>query len=206
MARQTLVTPPCLLFWVKVLGEPVPNKMEPTKPRSWGLEIHFLPEDPDFLRLSLSTEQVFLEAHGPNATKGESPYGWGEVLDKEKNPTGYMRFRVGRNETSKQGRKFDPPTVIDAAKRRWPENLQIGNGSIGKVAYTIYTWKNAYGKCGVSLGLEGVQVLEHVPYGGSAMDAFAEEDAPTATAAIADQPVQPTPFDDSPVSEEELPY
>jgi hypothetical protein len=205
MARQTLVTPACLLYWVKVLGEPVPNRVDPTKPRSWSVEAHFLPEDPNFLLLSQLSEQAFIEAHGPNAKQGETPFGWAPALDKDKNPTGYMRFRIGRNETSKQGRKFDPPTVIDAAKRRWPENLQIGNGSIGKVAYTIFPWKNAFGKCGVSLGLEGVQVLEHVPYGGSAMDAFDEEDAPTATTAVA-APMQSTPFDNGPVSEEELPF
>lgn len=176
MPREIHRSPAGPLHWAKVLGEPHENKADPSKPRSWGVELHFDQEDPRVLVLSSIAEEAFFAAHGKDAKASKNAWPFSQVLDDKEKPTGVIRFRFSRNETGKTGRVFDPPTVVDARKQRWPADLLIGNGSIGKVAFTTFSWTDSYGKCGVSFGLEGVQILEHVPYGGKAIDAFDEEE------------------------------
>lgn len=183
------------LYWAKVLGEPHENKADPSKPRSWGCELHFDQDDPRVLELSSLAEDGFLSAHGKDAKPSKNAWPFSQVLDDDDKPTGVIRFRFSRNETGKNGRTFPPPTVVDSKKQRWPADLLIGNGSIGKVAFTVYGWQDSFGKFGVSFGLEGVQVLEHVPYGGNAVDAFDEEDGCSVGGQIGGQP-----------SEEEVPW
>lgn len=202
MARQTHVTPKAQLHWAMVLGKPRTNKSEPDKPASWSVEVHIPIGHPDALTLTQVAEEAFLEAHGNAAKVSKNGWPFSEVLDESDQPTGVLRFRFSRNATNKdRSQEFSPPTVIDASKALWPQRDLIGNGSMGKVAFTTFAWKDSYGKAGISFGLEGVQVLDFKPYaGGSALAAFAEEDGYVAAAAKAAE--EEGPF----AAEEEIPF
>lgn len=57
-----------------------------------------------------------------------------------------------------------PPSVFDAKRNIIPETVQIGNGSIVKVAYQPNYYSGFGG--GINLYMKAVQVLEYVPYTG----------------------------------------
>ena len=56
------------------------------------------------------------------------------------------------------------PGVFDAHRNRIPDEIRIGSGSVGKVAYQPNVYKGFGG--GINLYLKGVQVLEFKPYVG----------------------------------------
>ena len=69
----------------------------------------------------------------------------------------------------KDGKKFDPPEVVDAQRR--PFTQKIGNGSKVNVRYKRREWD--YGsKSGISGDLRGVQVVEYVAIPGGDEDSF----------------------------------
>jgi hypothetical protein len=68
------------------------------------------------------------------------------------------------------GQANSAPDVMDAQKKPILNTL-VGNGSIVNVLYRPYDWTYQKRK-GRSASLEAVQVLDLVPYGGSASDAF----------------------------------
>ena len=91
------------------------------------------------------------------------------VKDQNFNETGEIKFSfkedakwVKRDGSQEWDMK---PKVVNAKNKKWDEEVDIGNGSTGKIAFEI----NPYQKpaCGVSIKLRGVQVLEWVEYGGS---------------------------------------
>lgn len=95
------------------------------------------------------------------------------------------QFREGGNENPK-------PNVVDADNM--PFDKLIGNGSKVNVQYRTYEWSWG-GKQGTGADLVGVQVIDHVAYGGSEFAPVAEPN---------DQPVETSnnnykgdlPFDD----------
>ena len=68
------------------------------------------------------------------------------------------------------GQANSAPDVMDAQKRPILNTL-VGNGSIVNVLYRPYDWTYQKRK-GRSASLEAVQVVDLVPYGGAASDAF----------------------------------
>jgi hypothetical protein len=102
------------------------------------------------------------------------------VKDDNLEETGEIRFQFREDAkwVKKDGSQvWDmKPKTVNAKNKKWDEEVDIGNGSTGKVAFEI----NPYQKpaCGVSIKLRGVQVLEWVEYGGSKGGAsyFAEEE------------------------------
>jgi hypothetical protein len=75
----------------------------------------------------------------------------------------------------KDGTENSGPNVVDVSKQPWPEDNLVGNGSLVKVAFNTYEHKMT-SQYGLGKGLQAVQVLEHVAYGGSGgVGEFADE-------------------------------
>lgn len=74
-----------------------------------------------------------------------------------------------RNVLTKDGRRAEAPIVVDAKKNPWPEKVVIGNGSRGKVKFSLIPLKE-----GPYCYLEKIQILDLVPYGND--EDFDEED------------------------------
>lgn len=167
MPKQLLKTPAGQLQWAQ-LFEPA-KAMDEDKPDLWKVDL-VLPWQQPAYELTQQLEAVYMEAHGHGAKPAEHawPFQMEKIDDKE---TGNIVFKFKRNTVNSKGRPVSRPVVVDAARCRWPDNMLIGNGSVGIVAFSSYAWKNRLGKHGVSLYLEMVQVIEHVPY-----DQFSPED------------------------------
>ena len=82
-------------------------------------------------------------------------------LKTKKNKDGELILTLKRKVTSKEGKAFDAPEVVDA--EGLPFTKLIGNGSTVKVKFSTYDWE-AFGNAGKSGWLEKVIVLEHVAY------------------------------------------
>ena len=84
----------------------------------------------------------------------------------KQDPNGNISLRAKRYVRLDNGEELTPPIVVDCDNNPWPENRGlIGNGSKCnvkvKAKYTTYQ-----GVEGLSCYLEGLQVLEHIPYQG----------------------------------------
>lgn len=84
----------------------------------------------------------------------------------KQDPNGQVTLRAKRYVRLDDGTEMAPPTVVDCENQPWPEGRGlIGNGSRCNVKvrakYTTYQ-----GVEGLSCFLEGLQVLDHVPYTG----------------------------------------
>jgi len=99
------------------------------------------------------------------------------VKDENFNETGEIKFSFKEDakwERKADGKTWDmKPRVVNAKNRPWDQTVDIGNGSIGKVAYEIKTYQKP--ACGVSIKLRDVQVLDWVEFGGS-KSPFKEEE------------------------------
>jgi hypothetical protein len=84
----------------------------------------------------------------------------------------YVSFKGGWNAEKDEARK---PFVGDAKRNPIPEGVTIGAGSKIKVAATMANYENGPNK-GITIYLDGVQVLELVEGGGDVAGRFADED------------------------------
>jgi hypothetical protein len=71
-------------------------------------------------------------------------------------------FKFKRKVFRADGEKNNPPEVVDAKKE--PFHDLIGNGSTVNISANVYEWENKFGK-GIAANLNGVQVVDLVPYG-----------------------------------------
>lgn len=175
MARQTIVTPAGEAFWAKVF-EPEEDRFDDTKPRSWSISWAGKGDSADTIGLMQKIEEEFARLHGEGAKPSKNAWPFRDQVDKEGLATGLMEFRFKKNERTKKGQTLQAPAVFDSKKNPWPEGVLIGNGSICKVAFSCWGWEDKFGKKGISLSLEAVQVLDLVPYEQrDPADAFNEE-------------------------------
>jgi hypothetical protein len=79
-------------------------------------------------------------------------------------------FVAKRASVSKKGDKVSPPQIVDGGKNLW-NGGDIGNGSVCNVKVALFPWafKN---RRGVYVYLQGLQVVNHVPYTSGGVDAF----------------------------------
>jgi hypothetical protein len=102
------------------------------------------------------------------------------VKDENLEETGEIKFSFKEDAVweKKDGtwRKEMKPSVRNAKNKPWDKTKEIGNGSLGKVAYEIKSYDTP--AIGVSIKLRGVQVLDWVEYTGSGGDSspFEEEE------------------------------
>ena len=115
-----------------------------------------------------SLHQLFVGKFGPSANYGPNGRPWKketETLgDGTERETGLTRITFSRDVRTKAGAELPPPSVEDAAGQPWPANVMIGNGSFGRIGFSVYLWDNPAGGKGISLNLLGVRLLRHVPY------------------------------------------
>ena len=164
MARTMLRTPVGQAYWAKVF-EPEEDRFDSEKPRSWSISWAAPSDDPGAIGLMQDIEAEFARIHGEGAKPSKNAWPFREQTDKDGNPTGLLEFRFKKNEKTRKGQVLQPPTVYDSRKNLWPANGGlIGNGSKVKVAFSAWGWEDKFGKKGVSLSLEAVQVIDLVPY------------------------------------------
>jgi len=109
------------------------------------------------------------EAHHQLETQmGHSVAGWALppwTFDKE---TSVYKFNFKQKAIGKPKNEEPFPIsidVFDAKINPWPKDVLIGNGSLVKVAFTLYSWNSAaQNGVGVTLQLKAVQVVNHIPY------------------------------------------
>jgi len=175
MARQMLTTPVGQAYWAKCF-EPEEDRFDEGKPRCWSISWALDQDDPATLGLMQTIEEEFSSINGEGAKHSRNAWPFKEQTDRDGNYTGLMEFRFKKNETTKKGIVLQAPTVYDSRKNLWPAGVLIGNGSKVKVAFSIWGWEDKFGKKGVSLSFEALQVLGLVPYERTAPgDAFGVE-------------------------------
>lgn len=163
MARQMLTTPVGDAYWAKCF-EPEEDRFDEGKPRSWSISWCGDQNDKATLALMQTIEEEFARLHGEGAKPSKNAWPFREQTDKDGKATGLMEFRFKKNETTKKGQVLQAPAVYDSHKNLWPEGVLIGNGSKVKVAFSAWGWEDKFGKKGVSLSFEALQVLDLVPY------------------------------------------
>ena len=121
---------------------------------------------------------------------------WTEELDDEGNETGNVLLKLKMKAKTKEGQNIRP-LIVDS--KREPMAEMIGSGSQLKVAFNPWCWFVPMLGVGMTLRIQGVQVLDLVEYssGRSGKDLFEDEDGfETVAGALEDQEEQ----DDSPVT------
>lgn len=170
-----LTTPVGQAYWAKCF-EPEEDRFEEGKPRYWSISWAKDQGDKETLALMEKIEEEFVRIHGDAGRLSKNAWPFKEQNDKEGNPTGLMEFRFKKNETTKKGKMLQAPAVYDSHKNLWPAGELIGNGSLVKVAFSAWGWEDKFGKKGISLSFEALQVLDLVPYERTApADAFGVE-------------------------------
>lgn len=170
-----LTTPVGDAYWAKCF-EPEEDRFDEGKPRCWSISWAKDQGDKETLALMQKIEEEFERIHGDGAKPSKNAWPFKEQNDKDGNPTGLMEFRFKKNETTKKGMVLQAPAVYDSHKNIWPAGELIGNGSKVKVAFSAWGWEDKFGKKGVSLSFEALQVLDLVAYERSApADAFGVE-------------------------------
>ena len=170
-----LTTPVGNAYWAKCF-EPEEDRFDEGKPRCWSISWALDQDCQATLALMQTIEEEFARIHGDGAKPSKNAWPFKEQTDKDGKPTGLMEFRFKKNETTKKGMVLQAPAVYDSHKNIWPAGELIGNGSKVKVAFSAWGWEDKFGKKGVSLSFEALQVLDLVPYERTApADAFGVE-------------------------------
>jgi len=175
MARALLITPAGEGRWAKVF-EPEENRLDPTKPRTWSIELALPADSKECLALVQTIEEELERIHGKGVKVSDKGWPFKEDTDESGAATGKLLFRFKKNETTQRGKTLSAPAVYDSHKNPWPTDSLIGNGSTVKIAFSAWGWENQIRQKGVSLNLDAVQVLDLVPYERvSAADVFGVE-------------------------------
>jgi len=175
MPRELIVTPVGDAYWAKIF-EPEEDRFDEGKPRQWSIEWAGTSAGKETLALVQRIESEFARINGEGAKPSKNAWPFKEGEDSSGNATGLLHFRMRKNETTRKGQKLAAPAVYDSRKNPWPAGVLIGNGSKVKVAFSCWGWEDKFGKKGISLSLEAVQVLDLVEYQHrDPADAFGEE-------------------------------
>jgi len=175
MASEALVTPAGEVLFANVL-KPKLVKNESSEKMQYGIVL--LQADPEnepaAKRFIGSLHHTFMDHFGGNAKYGQNGRPWKRETtvneDGTEAPTGLVRISFSRDVATARGTELPQPMVQDAKGNPWPVDVAIGNGSICKIAYSVYLWDNPKGGKGLTLQLLGVRVLQHVPYSMQAVD------------------------------------
>ena len=137
--------------FAKILGEPVLNFAKDGKEHKMDLELL-----------------------DKNAIKEMKAVG---VEDRVKNKENYLDgnpfITFKQAEFKKNGEPNKTITVVDAAGNPWPQDVEIGNGSVVVVKFVVMDFgPNKY----KGVYIRSVRVLEHVPYNRAEFDPIDEGD------------------------------
>ena len=213
MASETLVTPAGEVLFANVLK---PKLVKNTKGEKLQYGIVLLQADPEQNSIAKqfigSLHHAFMEQFGGRATYGANGKPWKKETIVDNNgietSTGLFRISFSRDTETRRGTPLPPPMVQDAKGNPWPIDVAIGNGSVCKIAYSIYLWDNEDGGKGLTAQLLGVRVLQHVPYAMQAVDpgVFGAPEEGTDAATLAPAAADPFGSDaaEGPASTEEV--
>lgn len=93
-----------------------------------------------------------------------------ELMFPDKAALGEYEVKFVRYEQKRgkfKGQDNTKPTVVNADNEPFEEIL--GNGSDVIVKFSVYQWKNNFGT-GIGADLEGVKVINHIPYVAAVVD------------------------------------
>jgi hypothetical protein len=163
----------------------------------------FDPEDPAFVKFKKKIEAIHKEAVAAVKESGKkkvtvvSPFRPEE--DEEGEPTG----RIIINAKSKAKQKYRDGTIqdvtlniVDAKRNEVPSSTPVYGGSVLRLAVRPAPYF-MQGKCGITLYISGVQVIELQSGGGGAADFFDEEEG------YETEDVSESPFEDDAEDEDE---
>ena len=166
MARQTYTTPEVTLEWAKVFGEPRTNKKFPKKMPCWEVDVVLDLNNEKHVQWIEWVEAQYLVHHG---SRSKSTH-WNPIKDDKSNKN-QKRCTMKLNQFPLQNGGFSgPPDVfagpgIEGFKtgQPWPANVEIGNGSKGKVKFEVYGWGEGSDN-GLSLNVRAIQVTEYLAF------------------------------------------
>lgn len=176
MAAEALITPPGEVLYASVLTPKTVNRGKPNEKQQFGIILlQADPEkDPTSKTFIGSLHKQFMDKFGGNAKYGPNGRPWKKEVvlnpDGSETPTGLVRITFSRDLATRSGMELPPPIVQDSKNQPWPANLAIGNGSVCRLAYSIYCWDNEDGGKGMTLNLLAVRVISHVPYVAGGVD------------------------------------
>lgn len=159
-----MVTPLGDLMWAKILTPGIQNAGKPDEKEAYSVELLMPKGDAEAQAFAKKLKQFFVDQHGSAARPGQSGLPFKTYRDEKGDETDLWKFSFSRGVATRRGNPLPPPVVQDASGQRWPVDMLIGNGSTGKVAFTPWSWDSPEGGKGISLQLEAVRVITHVPY------------------------------------------
>jgi hypothetical protein len=136
------------LFWAKVLGQPIKNDYTGT--RQWSVDVS---PNADGLA-ELKRLKLTPKIKENSKTKGQGKY---------------IAFR--QEEFKKDGSPNDPIQITDIQGNPWPENVKIGNGSVGDVKFSYTDFGTTKGNY-----IKAIRILKHVPYVAQEFAPLSEDD------------------------------
>jgi hypothetical protein len=172
MARKTQVTPPGVAIW-PYLTQPDTKFNEDGEFRV-KLELAYKDDGVEDLiaEIDAQMKQSLEESEANKAA--DPPYKENEASDGV-----VVSFKSKAKGTRKDGSTWEyRPALFDAAgKPIKSSEVKIGNGSILKVSFTPNRWNTPMLGAGVTLRIQGAQIIKLEEYGGRAEDhGFGAED------------------------------
>ena len=183
---NNLTSPKMESFFACVLGQP--RSIENSPDRVWSMKGKMKAGDQDCQSFQAYLHDQYEQIHGKKKPHQHGLPFVEEKIDDEY--TGDVIFKFKRNEFKKNGDPWGAPIVKTADPNiNWPQDKLIGNGSLVRVSFQISKWEMS-GKAGISLRLQAVQVLKHVPYEADGSEVFKVEeeyiqDIPTDAGSVA---------------------
>ena len=194
MARNVRRTPVVEVRWCGLEKDPKKNQFEPTKPRTWEVEILLENDNPKHMAWCEEIEALFDEVHQGKKKSAN----WLPIKPDKEQPRKRQVCRMKLKEwVNDNGVCSEGPTVFDKSGQMWDKTKAIGNGSTMIIGYDVFGWNTSSGS-GLSLQPLAAQVIEHVAYESSGVTAsdFGFESTPEADAAVLaakDTPAEPEP-------------
>jgi hypothetical protein len=95
------------------------------------------------------------------------------VKQKEEYLDGAPHMTLRQKAEKKDGTPADPPEVVDLMGKPWNDKKAIGNGSIIDIKIRVADYGKGFKK---GMYINGVRVLEHVPYTKNAFEELDKDD------------------------------
>lgn len=194
-------------MWAFLSRPKLVRNTDGTEKEQWAISLLLPMEDASSQAFIATIKQAFVDAYG-RVKPGPNGWPFKRYVKDDGTETDLWVVGFSKNVKTKRGVELSPPVVQDSKGNPWPPDCLIGNGSEGKIAYSIWNWDSPVGGKGVSLNLDAVRILVHQEYvPANPADAFGDPEegavAPALKAAAAD----PDPFADlGPASDEEIPF
>jgi ssDNA-binding protein len=179
MAKKLSVTPKGVAVYPRVAGKPDTKFNDAGV---WSIKLRLEGKDADKLKkeidagIKASLEEARKKEKNPVKAKkikpADAPY------QEDEDGSTLFNFKMTASGISKKTEKpwTRKPAVFDAKGKPLSEDIRIGAGSVVKVSFEMSPFYTALIGAGVSLRLEGVQVIELVEYTGGTATSYGFEE------------------------------